>query len=148
MCERLDRLEAEGLEVRPKSGRLAGQSTEYHEIHDPRGWIELRQQGGGLSPRAAERLWTAAGPGKVATLRKGHPAAYQPKYFDKSQALNQTFHETILEAAKPTAARIRTTYDGWSAFRRAPRPLCWKMRQSTRQNVPSSTPFETATVMG
>jgi DNA-binding GntR family transcriptional regulator len=143
----LDRLEAEGLlEVRPKSGTQIRQvdSTEYHEIHDLRELIEpyaARRAAWWITPPQLERLWACCrGQEKLlAIFEKDIQTAYQPKYFDKSQALNRTFHETILEAAQnPTAARIvdnlrMLSLVGFFAGQHPPAVVLENVRQSTRQ---------------
>lgn len=143
----LDRLEAEGLlEIRPKSGTQIRQvdPTEYHEIHDLRELIEpyaARRAAWWITPAQLERLWQCCrGQEKLLALfEKDVQAAYLPKNFDKSQALNRTFHETILEAAQnKTAARIVENLSmlalvSFFAGQHPPAILLENVRQSTQQ---------------
>src|SRR5262249_26079646 len=111
----LERLEVEGiLEIRPKSGTQLRRVDpgEYHEIHDIRELIEpyaARRAARLITPEQLERLWECCHSQEelLALFEKDVQAAYLPQNFDRSQAINRTFHETILEAAQNnTAARI------------------------------------------
>src|SRR5262249_21377222 len=143
----LDRLQAEGLlEIRPKSGTQIRQvdPTEYHEIHDLRELIEpyaARRAAWWITRPQLERLRQCCrGQEKLLALfEKDVQRAYQPRYFDRSQALNRTFHETILEAAQNrTAARIvdnlrMMALVGFFASQHPPAILLENVRGSIRQ---------------
>ena len=77
----------------------------------------------------------------LAIFEKDVEAAYLPQNFDKSQVLNRTFHETILEAAQnETAARIvdnlrMLAFVSFYAGQHPPAILLENVRQSTRQEL-------------